>query len=529
MVSASQRRWTGIDTIALLSMVGIALLLRLAFFTGLSGSDDTVYAIRGMETARGLWLPTDYVGDLRYGINLPIAVFVTLFGTNTIGLHAWAMLCSLGEVVVIYLTARHLWDTRAATLAAFAMAVTPLHVHAGGRALADAPLALFITLSFALFLAAEHTRRRSLYWLTGAAIGVTWWIKPHAIMFTAVFGLFALISRSCRREWLLIMFGAASVIGLELAMFGAMFGDPLYALKAMASGVQTNFVRQTAPWGDHAPFYYFRLMFRDGRDMGIVPILATLGLVIVLWRRDSRALRSAGYVAVWCVGLLAVFSFTPYSLSPIRLIPKQDNYALIFFGGVALLAGFGLSAIRPTGLRWAVILMLGTTSLVLSSLGQMQQLNKQQALEVAATYVHDQNAVIAYLPEQAMTLRRAHELMGVVATDRTQRQTLRSLMDGTIRPSPSVGPTLAFLQSGWPEVVQARTFAEAERRLPCMRVIAELPVITKPIGRPIAEALVAASAVLPEFLARQLTFANALLAPPPVVAYRLSPSRCDER
>ena len=511
--------WCVTDIVWFATMLGIALLMRVTFFTGLTGSDDTVYAIRGMEAAQGLWLPSDYVGDLRYGVNLPIALFVKILGPTTAGLHAWAMLCSLGEIAVVFLTARHLWGLRTASLAALVMAVTPLHVHAGGRALADAPLALFITISFAAFLFAERSRRAPLYWLAGAAIGFTWWIKPHAILFVGVFGLYSIFARAWRREWAYVFLGATAVIALEFAMFGAMFGDPFYALKAMTHGIEKNFVQQTAPWGDHAPFYYFRQMFKDGRDMGLAPVLALAGAASVLWDQNSRSLRSAGFVVLWWAGLLAFFSFTPYSISPFRLIPKQDNYALMFFGPLAILAGRGFMLMRPPWFRWLAIVVVCTTSVMLASMPQLQAKLKRSGLEQCLAHVRSNGVSSAYVPAQAITLARASELMHGRLDSRNIVR-LKSLNE-ILEPSKQISTVSALeaicMNATWPEIVQARSIDAARERIGCTTRVAALPIPPEGIGRYVVETIAALSEQLPEPVSRQLRFVQPLLRPAPVI------------
>lgn len=499
--------WRGIDWLTLAAILLCGGALRVFLCTGLVGSDETVYAIRGLETAMGLWLPSDYVGDLRYGVNLPIAAFVTLLGRNMAGLHAWSLLCSLGEVALVFVLARRLWGLHAAAFAAFAMAITPLHVHVGGRAVADAPLAFFISLAFVAFAFAERTRKPLLYWLAGAAVGCTWWVKPHAIVFVAAFGIYVLLVRTWRREWFLMMAGAAVVVAAELAMFGIAFGNPFYALQAMVHGIDHNFVKSDAPWGDHAAFFYFRQMWRDGRDMGLVPVLALVALVSLLRRRDARSLDAGGYVIFWGVSLLALFSFLPYSFSPFKLMPKQENYALIFFAPVALLGGYGLSVLRPAALRWATAAVLVATSLALATLPQYQWHIKRASIDAAMSWLDTHPGTEAYVPGAVVSLWQASRRLEGSAAQPAHLHPLGDLIAGRTVPT---GPAIVFLHAGWPELVKGGNVAAIEGRLPCLQRVAAIPVEAHAVGERVVAVLDALSRRLPSVIGRQLAFAQGI-------------------
>lgn len=511
--------WARSDVAALLLLIGLALLLRLYFYSGLSGSDDTIYAIRGLETSLGLWLPSDYVGDLRYGVNLPIAGFVTLLGRNMVGVHAWAMVCSLGEIVLVFLIARGLWGTRAAAFAALAMALTPLHIHAGGRALADAPLAFFFTLAFVSFYFAERDQRTALYWVAGLAIGFSWWIKPHAIVFCLAFLGYAALTRTWRREWWFVFAGATLAILLEFGLFYGAFGDPFYALKAMVSGIDKNFVKQDAPWGDHAPLYYFRQMFLDGRDMGFVPLLMLLAAGAILMRRSDRSLSAGGYAIYWVLALLAIFSFMPFSLSPFKLIPKQDNYALMFFAPVGLLAGRGLDLIRFSSIRWAMIGALVIVSTALAALPQYQVRMKYAALQVPAAFAKSNPGITTYVPEHVINLARAESLLhGVPGSVGNERRLGEILSPGNspIRPA---GTVHVFLQANWPEVVKTGSVNAARAVLPCLMPIEEIQVGLPATGRIFIEAIDTVRGLVPSIVAKHLAFTDRLQKIPPVTHY----------
>ncbi|MDQ6767281.1 MAG: glycosyltransferase family 39 protein, partial [Candidatus Eremiobacteraeota bacterium] len=280
--------------LALVGVLALAAFARAIFFAGFFGSDDLRYALRGTELTLGIWRPSELVGELRYGINIPIALFIRLFGTNDLAFSGWSLFCSMAEVALVFGVAHYVWGLRAAVLGGTVIALAPIHVILGSSPLADAPLAFLFSVALVSFFFAEQSGKRWLYIVTGIAVGFSWWVKPvAAVPFAVTFAVYALVWRVWRRSWLLIFVAGGCVIGLELAMFWAKFGDPLYAINAMRSGLNANYIGiQSDPlWGSTSPFFYFRQMFLDGRDMWLAPYLALAGLLLLAreeLRRDER-------------------------------------------------------------------------------------------------------------------------------------------------------------------------------------------------------------------------------------------------
>ncbi|HEX4889305.1 MAG TPA: phospholipid carrier-dependent glycosyltransferase, partial [Alphaproteobacteria bacterium] len=134
-----------------------SLIIRLLFFTGPLGSDEVTYTASAARILAGDWSVSSYNGATRYGVNLPVAGFMWLFGANEHSANAWALVTSLIEIIIVMHLGMAIWDKRAGLFASLLLAFLPLHVHYAGRAMADPPLALFISLGFYLFYWAERT------------------------------------------------------------------------------------------------------------------------------------------------------------------------------------------------------------------------------------------------------------------------------------------------------------------------------------------------------------------------------------
>ena len=87
----------------------------MALFTGAFGSDEITYTSRALSLLQGHWSPSTYIGSIRYGVNIPVALFMAVFGINEFSANLWYLLCSLAEIVVVLLFACTNWGLRAAS------------------------------------------------------------------------------------------------------------------------------------------------------------------------------------------------------------------------------------------------------------------------------------------------------------------------------------------------------------------------------------------------------------------------------
>lgn len=365
-MQATQSSWEASDWLALTSIVALAVLVRAVFFSGFFGSDEVTYTLAGVEIANGIWRLSDYVGSLRYGVNIPVGVFIKLFGPGEIPAAAWSFLCSVGEVVLVFIVAHSLWGRKAAVLSALVIATLPLHVHLAGRLMADSPLAFFITLSFVLFLFAERRQSTGLYLASGLAAGAVFWVKEVVILYLVVFGLYALIYRGWKMQWLWAVLGGSLLIILNSLLSWVIFGDPGHIATVGFGPLSEDYALvKTSAW------YYIRYLFFDLRHTWIVGYLALGGVVLWVSRGLSNGSfdKDTGYVVLWGLGLLAVFSFFVMSVDPALLIAKQTNYMLIFLAPLALLAGYFLAKLKRAGLL-VTGFVLAAGSLTLSALEQ---------------------------------------------------------------------------------------------------------------------------------------------------------------
>lgn len=433
---ARPRAWTGRDTLLLAGVLGYAIALRLVLFNGFFGSDDVVYLARSIEIADGGWSSANYNGSLRYGYNIPAALFIYLFGLNTFTANAWTLVCSVAEAGLVYGFAARYLDRRSAVFAALILASLPLHIALGTRIHADAVLGFFLTLSFVLFFAAEQTGRRALYAATGLALGMIFWVKELAAVTLLAFLTYPLIAGRLRREWLWIVGGGLVMLAGHLALMQVIAGHPLHLLTTVSAQLQDGI--GNAGYSDGGG-YYFHYLFVNIRHTWIAAFLALVAIVALVRARRAHGDDVLRYVAWWLAALLVVMSFTPVSLDPLRFAMKQSNYLNLFMAPIALLGGWFLARLRRRVLAAGLLALTLAGGLALGALAQ-----------------HDYRRFSAN-SRAAVDFIKAHPEARTLGTTHT-RNMLRvaALLDGT----PELETRFEMLEQAWaakPDTMPADT------------------------------------------------------------------------
>ena len=377
--------------------------------------------------------------------------------------------------------------------------------------------------------------KRWLYVLAGVVAGFSWWVKPHAAApFVIVFAVYALVWRVWRREWLLVIVAGASVVCLELTMFWAKFGDPLYAIKAMRSGLSANYIDIKAEplWGTTSLMFYFRQMFLDGRDMWIAPYLTVAGLFLLARARlhDHKIDFGSGYVSFWALSLVGIFSFFIYSVNPLKFIPKQDNYALMFFAPIALLAGYALS--RMSGpLLVLTICAFAVGAMSLSALEAYAIKLHYSALKKAVAFAEQHPEARVFASHQAIAIAKLANL--AVGIDRAPENLVPIgliFKDQDAEPRSASPIRYAIADPSTPELVKPDQAGQIGRALAqCWQPAGTLSPEADGSGRHVVAFLSWLRPRLPAPVDRHLSFTNSMIAPRVASIFRFDPDSCVKR
>ena len=399
-------------------VLAIATAVRLLFYPGVLGSDEITYTAGAVKLLTGGSVSTTYIGAMRYGVDMPVAFFLWLFGPSESAAAVWAMLTSVLDVAFIYACAWILWGHRAALLAGAVVAFLPLHVALAGRLLADPPLAAFITLSLLCFLIGERGNRAAWFFGAGLAVGGVFWIKQSVVAYALVFPVYAIAAQRWNTKWLWGAAGALLMLAINCLVMWRLQGDPFHVFSVTGRGLGEYSER--ADINDSA-WLYFKYLLLDVRHTWILAYLAIAGAVYgATVRARSREENPVFFVGLWAVCLLVLFSFAVISWNPVRLIMKQSNYMLIFTAPLCLLAGYGLSRMPSRiGVPLLGIYVIGG--------GMLAALHQQDIRSFTAN------------SREAVAFAKKHPDAVVYATANAHRH---ALFDATVSPVPGGRPVI---------------------------------------------------------------------------------------
>lgn len=510
------------SALAIFGVLFVALVVRLLFFNGPFGSDDLVYLTRATEISKGEWSSANYNGALRYGFNIPAGFFIYLFGINLAAANLWPLLCSLAEIVAVYFFAAKLWGARAALFAALILAFIPIHAAVATRIHADPVVSCFLTLSFIFFYFAEERRSRRLYFLAGLAMGMVFWAKELAVIALFAFAFYPLLWRKFDTRWAYVIAGGLTMLFAHLALMYFIAGDPFHAFKVIIGQVSGDIIQRG--YGEDAVGYYFKYLFFDIKHTWLVGIIAAFALLLIPLRRirEGRTEPGLTYVAFWLLSLLAVLSFPPISLDPLRFVMKQSNYLTLFLAPMALLAGYQLAR-AP---RWVGVILV---TLVLGG-GFLLGALEQQAYQV---FTSNGKAAVSFAKRHpgapiagSTNNGNIANVYAILEGNPGLAQQFRYLNE--ILPSHSERDNIKAPIAGY-AILDQETMAwganaiELAQPLPCWQLVQELTPEGFGASRMLLENGMYVVAALPEFLrARLLPPLERLARPRPAHIYRVN-------
>ena len=357
---------------AMVAVLLFAVLARWLAYTGYFGSDEVTYTSQGFKLLDGDWTVDDYVGQNRYGVNFPVALFGLIFGRTEFAAALYSLLSSLAEVGLVTWVAYRMFGVRVAVFSGLLLASLPTHIHFAGRMMADAPVCLTLTAAFVLFYEGEVRQSKLAWFLAGFMVGFSFWIKPPITVFAAmVFMVYPIATRRLDWRWGWVVAGAVVALLLNCLVMWALTGNFWYIFDSIRRRRSSGYLEAGVSAGEVATDVHYYLTYLFGRiyHTGLLGYVALMG-VYLAWRQRASLQASAGfglaYLLLWALGLMVILSLFPVSFSPLVFVPKQTNYVLLFVAPLCLLAGWGLA--QMTGRLPYVILGVSMASGLLLAL-----------------------------------------------------------------------------------------------------------------------------------------------------------------
>jgi hypothetical protein len=326
----------------------VALALRVFFAAGISGNDDLSVANSAVGILdHGIGVPGGHYAA-RFGLTLPLAAIFAVAGVGVAQLVVFPLLVSLAGVWLAWWLGCRLFDRATGMFAALALAFYPMDVEYAGLFFPD--LIQGVALAGAVACAIEPDGRRGI----GSAIAAgALWAYAYYVKIDAAVLLFVLLlawALGYLRFGRLVLVGIAAflLVGVELAAYAALTGDPFYhvALERRAAN------EVLAAGNDYRElFTYPKAMFLTVYETGAHFYILLVGIVLALALRRRPALLLVGWVAIFLAWLM--FGVDPFG-GHVRLKPQISRYLLDFAVPMAALVGWTFSTLLRALPAWLV-------------------------------------------------------------------------------------------------------------------------------------------------------------------------------
>lgn len=351
----------------LLGLFLLALLLRVACFTGLIASDDLVYSGFAQRIAEGRYALEYHHYAIRYGVILPVGLLYALIGVNEWSTIAVPLFASSLSVVLLALIGTKLFGIRAGLIAAVLLATFPLQLSLGTVLLPESIVECYVLLAVLVYVWTEDQAPLARGVLAGALIAVAYLTKEPALFIAPAL----LIDAALRRRWRQafgIAIGVGTVIVLEHAYYLTIAGDLMFRPHAMAlhnryvTGGRGEAAFEFISLGKRLFIEYPRMMLVPGKDFGIHSLAALVLSAVALLR--LRHDRRAYFLLIWAVVPWLYLNFGSSSFTRYIPIPAAARYIAFTYPPLFLLSAWLLADLLSKD-AWAKRLVLPMLAAVL--------------------------------------------------------------------------------------------------------------------------------------------------------------------
>ncbi len=353
-------------TAVIAAAIVVGLAVRLSSWVGMIASDDLTHAWSALHVwddpiEHGMPDGADSaytVNARRVGVNLPLAAGAAIAGPSETTFGAVTLVESLLGVLLCAAWAGALGGRRAAAVAAWLAAVSPIDVWSATIWLQDTLFAAGLAGAMAALAWAARTERARWWIVAGLALGYLQYVKESASILVAVLAIAGAV-RSIRARridrgtvWLVAGFAAMQLAAC--AYWAIAMGDPLYYLHAWLG-------RQTSIEGEAAarpfPHNLARLGLYVGYHQAFGVGLLVAGWFAVRWvRRGAAPLRVRQDVALLGLVQLALMIHVLRWGAWTQRYLMQVSPFLIAVGAAGLVAAWGDRAPWPRRLRYAAVI-----------------------------------------------------------------------------------------------------------------------------------------------------------------------------
>jgi hypothetical protein len=201
-----------IDWLLILALVLSCIIVRLFFFYGFLGTDDSVITSKAIKIIEdGLYVPSSHY-DSRFGLILPVAAFFNLFNTGIAQTTIFPFVCSIGLTVCTYIICRKSNISKEySVFGALIPTLMPISVLFGTSIYPEIPFAFFVSLSLLIlvsFVNKRESQNINVLALTGLFITlfIAYMIKIEAVFIIGGYFLFFIFIKRFKLAFIILAF-----------------------------------------------------------------------------------------------------------------------------------------------------------------------------------------------------------------------------------------------------------------------------------------------------------------------------------
>jgi 4-amino-4-deoxy-L-arabinose transferase-like glycosyltransferase len=383
--------------LSVIDVVGISLLMFISFHfanVGFVGSDDAAYIGAARQWVHAIPPVSNFFGDLRYTVILPIAASIMLFGDSEAAAEVPALLYAFATILVTYFGMRSLTDRATAVILAALLAISPLLSGLSTTPGDDVCELFFDIVSFITFFLAVREKSWGLFFVAGIAAGLGFMSRESTIELLAVYGILFLIGFGGRRYvyWIMAA-GFAAVFFTEIAYYALVAGDPLHRIYLVAAAAgkpdpvdAVGAIDLSSNRVFNISLVFDPILYAFTHPQLALAIPLALIVCILVWlKKPALASGQKTFFLCWC--LFGVFSFlmSAYVLCYLNLLPRYflfPFYCALVAIAIWLRAGLW-SAHKSASI--AVTVVLVSASILGTAIANRSPLYAERVLASAAT------------------------------------------------------------------------------------------------------------------------------------------------
>ena len=329
---SGRNRWLVYGTLFFL-----AILVRLACYTGIVGSDDLAYSYYGQLLAEGTYRPDARHLALRTGLTVPLGIIYWIFGVSEWTTILVPLLLSASSVPLLVAVGHRLLPVRAALVAGFLLLTFPVHVRYA-TVLAPEPIMEFLVLLGVLgYLNDPKGERPTQGFLAGICFGAAYLVKEAGVFVGAALILHSLWLRRWKQAGA-IAAGLALVGASEMIYYFVQTSDLLYRPHVIAHSQD----RYIATHGGPGPIAYRifkeypREMMVPGPNFGIHSLAALIFGAVGLFLMPAPA---RAMMFLWAAVPMIYMNFGSSSLTHYVPVASAPRYIGLVYPPLFLFAG----------------------------------------------------------------------------------------------------------------------------------------------------------------------------------------------